>query len=183
MPIIINHAGFAESNALVPHDTGWVNCATFGNMSSGFPWVNPGDAITQDGLYTGGVTGSSGVTQYLSCTGPTWTTVPASATIDGIQIRYSPSTALGLGLENSVLLIVGGVLSGTEHSTGQIYLGAPSGHTHVKGTSSDLWGLTPTPADVNASNFGIGIRATVSGSGFGTIWLLDNVQMRLFYTA
>lgn len=56
-------------------------------------------------------------------------------------------------VENSIRLIKGGVISGTNKSTGAAI---PSVQTSVNyGGVSDLWGLTFTSTDINASNFGV----------------------------
>ncbi len=56
-------------------------------------------------------------------------------------------------VELSIKLIKGGVISGTDKSTGATI---PTTLTTVNyGSASDLWGLTFTPTDINSSNFGV----------------------------
>jgi hypothetical protein len=60
-------------------------------------------------------------------------------------------------VEYSIKLIKGGTISGTDKSTGATI---PTTQTSVNyGGASDLWGLTFTNTDINASNFGVAFAA------------------------
>ncbi len=56
--------------------------------------------------------------------------------------------------DNSVKLIVGGTVSGTDQSTGAA-ISTSGFRLDSYGGSTNLWGLSLTAADVNASNFGV----------------------------
>ena len=51
------------------------------------------------------------------------------------------------------------------------------------GTTSDLWGTTWTPADINASNFGVALSANSSGTGATRTASVDYIQITVTYTA
>lgn len=71
---------------------------------------------------------------------------------------YAYADLLNSGVvEFSVKLIKGGAISGTDKSTGATI---PTVQTSVNyGSASDLWGLTFTNTDINASNFGVAFAA------------------------
>lgn len=78
----------------------------------------------------------------------------------------SRSRVLGVGSNavtwNTVQLVVGGSRAGANKSTGAA---VPTTETVVNfGGSSDLWSLTPSVAQVKASNFGVAVRVDL---GFG----------------
>ena len=66
-----------------------------------------------------------------------------------------------MGAWNSVKLVVGGSITGSNKSTGATL---PGSDTYVSfGGSTDKWGLTPTASQINASNFGVVVGITVGG--------------------
>lgn len=65
--------------------------------------------------------------------------------------------------DSTVKLVKGGTVSGNNNSTGAAIPASPSG-TRTFGSGADLWGLTLTPADINASNFGV-VYSSTSNTG------------------
>jgi hypothetical protein len=63
--------------------------------------------------------------------------------------------------------VKGGVIGGTDKSTGALQPGTLSYVTY--GGSSDLWGQTWTPADINASDFGLAFATQIGGKDGTTI--------------
>ena len=65
----------------------------------------------------------------------------------------------GAVTESSIKLVIGGVVAGDNKSTGAGFT------TGIKtyGGATDLWGLTPTVAQINASNFGYAISLVGNG--------------------
>jgi hypothetical protein len=88
--------------------------------------------------------------------------VPSANTICGVAVTINRQTfallALGASTvsDNSIKLIKAGAMVGTEHAATGVAWPTSLGAT-TYGNSSDLWGTTLTPADVNASNFGVAI--------------------------
>lgn len=59
--------------------------------------------------------------------------------------------------ENSIKLVKGGVVTGNDKSTGAALPQNSPDVYRSYGGALDMWGATLTPADVNASNFGVGV--------------------------
>ena len=150
-------------------------CAGAGNTTStganagsgGASWINPNSVQSTDGS-------AASVSALLSAFSIITTTsdyinvtnlglsVPFANSICGVAVTINRQTfslfALGTSTvtDNSIRLIKGGSMVGTEHAaTGVAW--PTSLATTTYGSSSDLWGTTLTPADVNASNFGVAI--------------------------
>lgn len=81
--------------------------------------------------------------------------------------RATASTA-GSDSWHTIQMIKGGTRSGSNLSSGAALPGADAYVTF--GTSTQLWGLSWTDSDINASNFGVAIRCNI-GSGFTTQYL------------
>jgi len=99
---------------------------------------------------------ASGVSDFLSLTAFTGFNIPTGATIDGIKLeilREAGGGDVGVTEDNFVYLLKGGVQAGIDHHiTGAWPLG--TFEYAVYGSSSDLWGTSWTPAQINASDFG-----------------------------
>ena len=105
------------------------------------------------------ITGTGGNDATVGATD--WTTpgnITASDSVPAIVSRHTVSA----NVQNSIKLIKGGTISGDEKSTGALITFGPPYVNNDWGSSSDLWGLTLSDTDVNASNFGVGI--SVSGN-------------------
>lgn len=87
--------------------------------------------------------------------------IPAGATILGIEarIQYNTSFTSPTGLiDTLVSLLKGGVVSGiSKHNLTPVYHASVVTQV-LLGSSTDLWGTTWTPADINASNFGFNFK-------------------------
>ena len=184
MPIILNTGGYGQSNVAVPQTTGFVNMATFSNFSaeSGVAFYSvPSFAATSNGQYAGLFTVSTTFMRVLGCQNLNTAALPLGAIINGVTIRYSGVTFLGNAIETFARLIVGGVTVGASRNASQFYPPFPSGFNFVRGGAADLWGTTLTAAQVNASNFGVGVSF-----GMGSGWTaagIDHLQMKIDYTA
>lgn len=115
--------------------------------------------------------------------------VPTGATIDGIEVVVTrdDGTSIGGGgqaRDYQLQLVVGGTATGTDKAdTATYYPSTITGKTY--GSSTDLWGLTPTDTQVNATNFGVDFRiqdnATSGLDSVGGIGL-DAIQVKIYYT-
>jgi hypothetical protein len=157
------------------------------------PWTSPGNITANDGVFAvaalaqGSPGPSSATSNDLQGTNCGFS-IPAGSTINGIQVdifekRDNAGGALfGSVADASVKIIKGGTKQGTDH-------GGLSGNTNWQnagslftyGGSTDLWGLTWTAADINASNFGCSLSA-VDNTGLGINALVDYMQITVFYT-
>jgi hypothetical protein len=152
--------------------------------ATGAAWTNPGNVTHTDGSLAT-VTLASGVSSSgaLTCKGFGFA-IPANATIQGISVtgtaRGDTSNLVSrLGLD--INLVRAGTPSGNPESIGLISNGGLE--TDTIGGSTDLWGTSWQPADINATNFGLSIQASRSnGSNNTASFGIDAVQITIAYT-
>lgn len=106
----------------------------------------------------------SGQTHYLKATGFGFS-IPPGASICGIRVEVQKSATdisfLATISDNSVRIIKGGSITGSNRAKSSSW---PETESYdVYGGTSDLWGTTWTPSDINASNFGIAFSAEING--------------------
>jgi hypothetical protein len=92
--------------------------------------------------------------------------VPGGATITGIQCEANGLVDGNAGdvLTNSVKLVKGGVISGDDLAESNLWPFSDDGTRHSWGGDGQMWGLTLTPADVNATNFGFALSMKNTGA-------------------
>jgi hypothetical protein len=156
---------------------------------SGTAWTSPGNVLSNDDAYanvsaTAGFSNVNVTSQSLNATGFGFT-IPANATILGIHAtvaRHRSASALaGEAQDNSIRLLKGGVATGT--NKGATSTNWPTSETNAAyGGASDLWGTTWTPAEVNASDFGLGVVADVSAFLGTRTANVDFVSIDITYT-
>lgn len=152
-------------------------------------WSNPGNAAASDNsraTFT-----STGSSNYLKATNFGFS-IPAGATIDGIVVEVERSANLsgtgggGARIEDLIAkLVVGGTVSGTSKAVGGSANRWPltaSEAYKTFGASNDLWGLTLSVSDVNASNFGFVLQATGNLQDGSEIGSVDHIRMTVYYT-
>lgn len=163
-------------------DTGWKSPGTVVDDSSiGVDtWSNPANAISSDNTYaTCSVVANYMLSHYLKATNFGFS-VPTEATINGILVEFEVKESLGSDKvsSNGVRIVKGGTIGsvnkwdGIEWSTTDTY--------KSYGSSSDLWGETWTPSDINSSNFGVVLQVS-SNSGGGDAYV-DHIQIKVYYT-
>lgn len=106
--------------------------------------------------------------------------VPGGATIDGIIVEVERYKFSAGTIRDSILrLVKGGVVSGdNKAATATNWPGADTVATY--GSASDLWGLTLTPADVNASDFGVVL--SVAATNDDATARVDYISITIHYT-
>ena len=107
--------------------------------------------------------------------------LPYGASVDGVEMRYRRySNSSGDVEENVIQLIVGGSATGQNKATTTYWASSAELVTH--GGSSDTWTLSPTEAQVEASNFGIRIQPLDDGLGSGDTASIEVIEMRVHYS-
>jgi hypothetical protein len=141
------------------------------------PWTSPGNISANDAT-------SASVTLSLSQTSDQlWATnhgfsIPTNAVVQGIQatVRHVFSSGSGATV-SSAYLIKNGVIGATNKGGAAV----PSTFSNTSfGSSSDLWGDTWTPSDINNSNFGF-VYAASLGSTAGTV-SVDSISISVTYS-
>ena len=139
--------------------------------------TNPASAQLSDNAYATAVLLATQTTQYLKATNFGFS-IPLDATITGRTVNVERSSTVGSTTnDNSIKLVKGGTISGNEKATGTAWGTSDSVATY--GSSSDLWGLTLTPADVNLSTFGVVVSAITTLAATAQI---DMVSITIDYT-
>lgn len=183
---------------LETNPNGGSNAITSGG---GSPWINPNSSLALDNISTtctrSGSGGSKNSITYPPAPQQTLTirgfnfNIPVSATILGIeaQVRkfYNTSGSVTNPIVNDFIVqlrkdVLGPV--GNNLASGAWPL---SFSTTTYGSPSNLWGTTWTPADLNNSNFGIDITAslglTVPAASTGSVSAnIDYVTIKVYYT-
>lgn len=162
----------AQSTTALP--TSGTDDASIGTVA----WTNPGDITTIGGGFAeASFTVAGGQSHYLLAKSFGFA-IPVAATIVGV-LAEARMNASGNGTAYAMRLVKGGVVSGDSKSDFITTIA-----TIDQGSVSDLWGLTLTPADVNAANFGLSITSSAPGvrSGSGTrVVDVDWVRLTVYY--
>ena len=125
---------------------------------------------------------ASGGTVSLTLATPAFTTylqmydfnlnIPSAAIIDGVQVIVPKTVSSGVANDHAVQLVVGGVAVGSNLAEPAPW-STTAFATQVYGGPTTLWGLTLTPAQVNATGpggFGFAISANISNTtGFNLV--------------
>lgn len=97
--------------------------------------------------------------------------IPVTAAILGIQVTIWKQSVGGSVADESVKLVIGGAVVGTEHAEAGNWSG--SGFAPVTyGGPTDLWGTTPTAAQINTngpSGFGVAIASITTSTPGGDL--------------
>lgn len=160
-----------------PNDGGtFVDDTTVGTVA----WVNASNASTQDDTNaTANLNAASQVSHYLKATNFSFN-VPSGATISGIVMIIDRSTVgLGSVKDNSVKIVQGGTIGGTEQALAGDW-GADTNDYTIYGSPTDLWGLTWAASDINASTFGVVVSAKLS-TGISPSAGVDHIQLVIYY--
>lgn len=112
--------------------------------------------------------------------------IPSTATVCGIEViveKHASGLIIGSSIkDNNVSIIKGGSITGTNHASSASWTGSDVSVTY--GSSTDNWGTTWTPADINAGNFGVAFSAKLA-SGLAGLFLtanIDKVAIQVYYT-
>lgn len=81
---------------------------------------------------------------------------PTEALTDNATNAIVSVHTVTAAIENSARLVIGGTVAGDNKSTGVTVTSADQTY----GGAADLWGLTPTSAQINASDFGFAYSVT-----------------------
>lgn len=121
---------------------------------TGVDWVNPNNALTANGLYADAVLNSvNTLSDYLRVTGFSFTVSGSIVGVEAALLRRNTGfPATGIITNASTRLVLDGVAL-AEKTPGSTY--PATNTTELLGGSSDLWGTTFTPTQVNDPLFGV----------------------------
>jgi len=146
------------------------NDASFGSTA----WINPGNALSSNDVYAQGTPAGS-PTQYLKVSNFGFS-IPGPAQIVGIEARIERRSLGGMIVDSRVRIVKGGVVGSTERAAGGTWPTVDTVATY--GSSSDLWGETWTPSDINANDFGLALSVFDSAD----LALVDVITLQVYYS-
>ena len=156
------------------------------NSVGNFAFSIPGNAVTSDNNRSSAnalLVLLNGNTHYLKVTGFNFS-VPALASITGIKVEVEKSawdiSILATVRDNQVRLVKGGAVVGDNQAIGSSWTN--SDNYSVYGDTTDNWGESWTPAEVNSSDFGVAFSARIAGlvSLIPTA-RVDHIRVTVFY--
>lgn len=156
------------------------------NSVGDFPFSSPTNAVISDNSRSSAnalLILLSGNTHYLKVTGFGFS-IPALATITGIKVEVEKSawdiSILATVRDNEIRLVKGGTVIGDNKANGSSW--TTSDNYNIYGDTTDTWGTTLSPTDVNSSDFGIVFSARINGlvSLIPTA-RVDHIRVTVFY--
>lgn len=149
--------------------------ATVGTVA----WSGPGNITSSDNILSSATTGGSAITHYLKGTNCSFS-VPATSFISGVVVEIERHLqGAGATTDSSIKLVKNGTIQGNDKSAGA---GWPGTDAYASfGSSSDTWGLSLTPADVNASDFGAVVSASING--LAQFAIVDHMRITVYADA
>jgi len=143
-------------------------------------WSNATNVGASDNTYATAFHLAGGTTQYLKATNFGFS-IPSGATIDGIEVTIEAATYAGSTRDSTVSLVKGGTISGSNLGTNTSWTTSDSIRTY--GGPSQLWGLSWTDTDINASTFGVAYSSVMAGGKSGGGNRCDAMTITVYYTA
>lgn len=155
------------------------------NTDSGGAAWSTGNAGSSNNVYDLVTPLSGAPTDYLDLTnfGFLVGDVPAGAIIDGITvaIERKRNASFDPCNDSTIQLILAGTAQGDNKATATDWPTSDTVATY--GGAADKWGLSPTQAQVIASNFGVRISIVDPSVTFGASATIDGVTIVINYTA
>ncbi|MBI5057011.1 MAG: hypothetical protein HZB61_10395 [Nitrospirae bacterium] len=143
-------------------------------------WASIPYAATPDGNYAFVTLDAGQISNYLKTTDFKFN-IPTTATIKGVLVKvkaYAEATVAAQALKN-VKLVKAGAISGNNNGNGGSIQTTPIEHSF--GSSIDLWGLSLTPADVNASSFGCVVGVESAAGANDTETYIESIAITIYY--
>lgn len=165
----------SDSGALSPGTM--ADDATVGTVA----WTNPNNAKVSDNVYATAAVAFLSVSHYLKATNFGFS-IPVGATINGIlvEVERKGFDDIDFVRDNAIKIVKGGTIGATDKSSLDNWPVSDAYKSY--GSSSDLWGETWTPAQINASDFGFVVSVKdVSGESPGAS--VDHIRITVYYTA
>lgn len=172
--IVIVRYSLSQSQTMSPGA-----CTSLGG--SGRNWTNPGSAVSSNNAYATSQTLDGQVTDPLQCLNFGFS-IPLTATVNGIQVFVErKSTVNGGSRDDSLFLVKAGATVGNDLATTTAYTNTDVIEAH--GGSSEMWGTTWTPAQINAANFGTVFTAIKPSTAGATQTItVDHIFITVYYT-
>lgn len=147
---------------------------------AGIEWADPGNITSSNDSRATAALLASESTEGLGATQFGFS-IPASVTVDGIEASIE-RRGIGSGAceDNKVRLLIGGSESGNNKGVAGAWPGSDGTATY--GGAADLWGITPTLSQINATNFGFVVKADETSTTNSEICEVDHMTLTVTYT-
>jgi hypothetical protein len=170
----------ATQNYSGPNSAGTAVQVAFSGSAAA--WNNPGNLAFGGSTGSNLTVGGSANSAYLNCANFGFN-IPAGATVTGIQanIVWTDNNEFDVA-DNNIFALQAGVTVGSNQSLGTLIQNLPSTATY--GSSSNLWGATWTPTDINNGGFGISLQLfnqNNTGDAFATAFV-NSVALVVYFT-
>ncbi|MFZ2975522.1 MAG: HYR domain-containing protein [Candidatus Moraniibacteriota bacterium] len=144
-----------------------------------FIWMNAGNAKISDNQYaTTIITNTGHVSNHLKVSNFGFS-VPAEATIMGIQVSIERKASASIVQDYLVKLVDDdGTIVGSNHAHGEYWPTSDAVATY--GGPADLWGTAWTPEQVNDDDFGV-ILSVKRSNGGSQIAYVDSIRVEIAY--
>jgi hypothetical protein len=152
----------------------------FAGTGAGGSWTNPTNISSDDNNYATTTITNNSNSGTLSATNFGFN-IPVNANINGVQVSIGRLASGSNVRDNTVQLIVGGTQSGNNNASASNWPTSEAAASY--GSTSSIWGLgSLTPAQVNASNFGVALVVRNNGAGSSRTASVDFIQITITYT-
>lgn len=153
------------------------NIAMVGGSSN---WSTPTNIYTSNNAYASNGLDGDEVSHWLRATDFGFT-IPDGATIDGILVEIERRCNEEYGADYAMKIVKTGTEQGTDHASVTEW---PASDTYKSyGSSSDKWGLSWLPGDINSHLFGASISAIYEDDPeFRATFYVDHIRITVYYT-
>lgn len=141
-------------------------------------WNNVNNVLTSNDSYTTGSMFLSGPETDTLRASTFGFTVPSLAVVKGIVVEIERKASVPGVVIDAEITIRKGTTNSNNKSIGAVWSTTESYVSY--GGAADLWGLTLTPDEVNASTFAVNIRAG-NATGDPGIASIDHVRVTVYY--
>jgi len=153
------------------------------SVDTGSVWMFPENIDDDDGNVTWSYVPSWSNSQYLYATNFGLDIPTGVTTIEGIEVTMQRRTWSYWGIiDDEVKLLKGGIIVGDNRAFtgGSDYWPYNNMETVTYGDETDTWGTTWTPAQIEASNFGVAVRVD-NNSGYSKYADIDYIEITVYY--
>lgn len=148
--------------------------------AGGNAWGNPADAVSSNNAYAFSSLGASELSEFLLATDFGFD-IPAGAIIDGVLVEIErSSTEVDRVSDFDVFLFLEGATVGDDSADSAFWPTSDAYQSY--GGSSDLWGGSWTPAQINDASFGVGLAVATGGGGAADA-NVDHIRITVYYHA
>ncbi len=178
----------AQNTGAVNPSLSFTTPASSCTTCAGAIWANENNANAGDGVFTTATLknylncfqSTCYLSRYLNCTSFGFS-IPANSNIVGIKLRTKGKASANNSITDSTIKMgVGGVMYGTNHAQQGTYWGTGNSYTTYGGTT-DSWGYTWLPSNINDPTFGVFIKVMNASNADATA-SIDHVQITIYYS-